>query len=86
MSWSSHPTRRDEARLPVGLYVQRIYTELKDGSQSVSTVLRNGTGKPIHLASGRLIGRIVAANAVPDAIISPELEKKLMRMERGQSR
>ena len=51
--------------------------ELKDGSQSVSTVLRNGTGKPIHLASGRLIGRIVAANAVPDAIILPELEKKL---------
>ena len=51
--------------------------ELKDGSQSVSTVLRNGTGKPIHLASGRLIGRIVAANVIPDAIISPELEKKL---------
>ena len=64
-------------RLLVGLYVQCIYTELKDGSQSVSTMLRNGTGKPLHLASGRLIGRIVAANAVPDAIISPELEKKL---------
>ena len=64
-------------RLPVGLYIQRIYMELKDGSKSVSTMLRNGTGKPIHLASGRLIGRIVAANAVPDAIISPELEKKL---------
>ena len=69
------PYPEDEARLPVGLYVQCIYTELKDGSQSVSTMLRNGTGKPIHLASGRLIGRIVAANAVPDAIISPELEK-----------
>ena len=40
-------------------------------------MLRNGTGKPIHLASGRLIGRIVAANAIPDTIISPELEKKL---------
>ena len=71
------PYPEDEARLPVGLYVQRVYTELKDGSQSVSTALRNGTGKPIDLASGRLIGRIVAANAVPDAIISPELEKKL---------
>ena len=66
-----------EARLPVGLNIQRIYTELKDGSQSVSTVLRNGTGKPLHLASGRLIRRIVAANTVPDVIISPELEKKL---------
>ena len=71
------PYPEDEARLLVGLYIQRIYTELKDGSQSVSTVLRNGTGKPIHLASGRLIGRIVAAITIPDAIISPELEKKL---------
>ena len=40
-------------------------------------MLRNGTGKPIHLASGRLIGRIIATNVIPDAIISPELEKKL---------
>ena len=71
------PYPEDEVRLLVGLYIQRIYTELKDGSQSVSIVLRNGTGKPIHLASGRLIGRIVAANTIPDAIISPELEKKL---------
>ena len=45
------PYPEDEARLPVGLYVQCVYMELKDGSQSVSTVLRNGTGKPIHLAS-----------------------------------
>ena len=51
------PYLEDEARLPVGLYIQRIYTELKDGSQSVSTMLRNGTGKPIHLASRRLIGK-----------------------------
>ena len=71
------PYLEDEVRLPVGLYVQCVYTELKDGNQSVSTVLRNGTQKPIHLTSGRLIRRKVAANAVPDAIISPELEKKL---------
>ena len=71
------PYLENEARLPVGLYVQRVYMELKDGSQSVSTVLRNRMGKPIHLASGRLIGRIIAANAVPDTIISPKLEKKL---------
>ena len=74
MLWSSHPTRRMRGG---SRYIQRIYTELKDGSQSVSTMLRNGTGKPIHLASGRLIGRIVAANAVPDTIILPDLEKKL---------
>ena len=73
------PYLEDEVRLLVGLYMQHIYTELKDGSQSVSTVLRNRTGKPIHLASGRLIGRIVAANIVPGAIISPKLEKKLAK-------
>ena len=41
----------------------------------------NGTSKPIHLASGRVVGRVVAANAIPDAIISPELEEKLARDE-----
>ena len=40
-------------------------------------MLGNGTAKPIHLASVRLIERTVAANAIPDTIISPELEKKL---------
>ena len=49
------PYLEDEVRLQVGLYVQCVYTELKDGSQSMSTMLRNGTGKPIHLASGRLL-------------------------------
>ena len=67
----------DEVRLPVGLYVPHVYMELKDGSQSVLTVLRNGTGQPINLVRGSLIRRIIAANAVPDIIILPELEKKL---------
>ena len=41
--------------------------------------MRNGTSKPIHLASGWIVGRVVAANAVPDAIVSPELEDKLAK-------
>ena len=45
----------------------------------MSTVVRNGTSRPIHLASGRVIGRVVVANAVPDAIILPELEEKLAK-------
>ena len=76
------PYPEDEVRLSVGLYIQCVYTELKDGSQSMSTVLRNETWKLIHLASGRLIGRIVPANAIPDAIILPELEKKLAEESR----
>ena len=42
-------------------------------------VLRNSTGKPTHLAVGRLVGRIVAANLVPDAVASQELEAKLAK-------
>ena len=69
----------DKAKLPVGLYLQQVYTEMKDGSQNISTVLRNGTGKPMHLAARWLVGRIVAANLVPDAVASPELEAKLAK-------
>ena len=71
------PYPEDKANLPVGLYIQRVYNELSEGSQSVSTVMQNGTAKPIALASGRVIGHVMAANAIPDAIVSPELEKKL---------
>ena len=69
--------QEDKAKLPVGLYVQRVYTEMKDGSQNVSMVLHYGTGKPIHLTARWLVGRIVAANLVPDAVASPKLEVKL---------
>ena len=43
----------------------------------MSTVLCNGTGKPMYLTSRWLIGRIVVANQVPDAMASPELDEKL---------
>ena len=37
------PYADDKADLPNGLYVMRTYTELKDGSRSVSVMLRNLT-------------------------------------------
>ena len=37
------PYSDDRADLPNGLYIMRTYTELKDGSRSVSIVLRNLT-------------------------------------------
>ena len=67
----------DKADLPNGLYVLRTYTELKDGSHSVSIVLQNLTAQPIHLARGRVVGRVVATNVVPEAQCSPDLLKKL---------
>ena len=66
------PYPEDKAKLPLGLYIRRVYTELKDGSQNVSTVLRKGTGKPMHLTARQLVGHMV-----PDAVASPELEVKL---------
>ena len=71
------PYPEDKAKLPVGLYVQQVYTAMKDGSQNVSTTLCNGTGKPMHLAARWLVGYIVAANLVPDTVASPKLEAKL---------
>ena len=67
----------DKADLPYGLYVMRTYTKLKDGSWSVSIVLQNLTTQPIHLAQGRVMGQVVATNAVPDAQCSLDLLKKL---------
>ena len=71
------PYSDDKANLPNRLYVMRTYTELKDGSQSVSVVLRNLTARPIHLARGWVIDRVAAANAVSEAQCSPDLLKKL---------
>ena len=55
----------------------RTYTKLKDGSRSVSVVLRNLTARPIHLARGHVVGRVVTTNAVPEAQCLPDLLKKL---------
>ena len=40
-------------------------------------VLQNLTSKTIHLAPGRCVARIAAANEVPKAVPSPELAKEL---------
>ena len=71
------PYPEDKANLPNGLYVLRTYTELKNGTRSVSLVVRNGTARPIRMSPGRQIGRVVPANEVPDAQPTPELLQKL---------
>ena len=71
------PYPNNKADLPNGLYVMRTYTNFKDGSQSISIVLRNLTTWPIHLARGQVIGQVVTVNAVPEAQCSPDLLKKL---------
>ena len=71
------PYPEDKADLPNGLYVMRMYTELKDGSWNVSLMLRNVTAQPIYLARGQLISQVAATNAVPEAQCLPELLKQL---------
>ena len=61
------PYPEDKANLPNGLYIMRMYTKLKDGSRNVSLMLQNLTAPPIYLARLWLIGRVAAANAVPEA-------------------
>ena len=54
---------------------------MRDCSCNVSEVLRNLTGKPVHLAAGRPVARVVAAKAIPDAASSPEFWKKVDELE-----
>ena len=64
-----------------GVYVVKTYTELCDSSRNVSVVLRKLMGKPVHLAAGRPVAWVVAANAILDAAPSPEFLKKLDELE-----
>ena len=71
----------DRANLPNGVYVVKTYFELHDGNRSVLVVLRNLTGKPVHLAARQAVARVVAANAIPDMTPSPEFLQKLDELE-----
>ena len=73
--------QEDEAHLPIGVYVLKTYTDLLPGSQNVSVVLCNLTGKPVHLAAGRCVARVVATNAIPEAKPSAEFLRKLEELE-----
>ena len=71
------PYPEDQANLPNGLVVQRVYTDLRNGSRNVALAVRNVTSRTIFLAAGKQIGRVVTANEVPEAWPSPELLRKL---------
>ena len=47
------PYPEDEANLPNGLYVLSTYTQLNPRCREVAVIVRNGTSRPIHMASGR---------------------------------
>jgi len=65
------------AALPNGIYITQAYTDMKPGSHQVSVIIRNMTSRPIHLPQGKVVTRVVASNAVPNAEHSLNLLKKL---------
>ena len=79
MTQATYP--EDRANLPNRVYVVKTYTELRDGSPNVSVVLRNLTGKTVHLAARRPVAWVMAMNAFPDAAPSPEFLRKLDELE-----
>ena len=78
------PYPEDEANLPVGLYVLYSYIELHDGSRTVHVVLRNGTSRPIRLSQGCMVGRVVAANLIPDAKVMLAFMQKVYEDDAGE--
>ena len=54
-----------------------MYSELRDGSRTMTVVLCNLMGKLVHLQAGRVIARVLAANVIPEGKPTPELIKKL---------
>ena len=58
-----------------------MYSELLDGSRTVTIVLRNLMGKPVHLQVGWVIARVLAANVIPEGRPTPELMKKLDKQD-----
>ena len=71
------PYIEDWVNLPVGVYIVPTYLELHDGSRRVAVVLRNLTGKLVHLLASQVITRVLAANVIPEGQSTPELIKKL---------
>ena len=53
------------------------YWELQDGSQVVTMMLHNLTGKPVHLQASRVIAWVLAASVIPEGKPTLELMKKL---------
>ena len=58
-------------KLPNGLEVFTVYTDLKRGSKSISAVLRNMTGSGIILNEGDKITWVQTANKMPKTNLHP---------------
>ena len=65
MNVMTHGLEKWSPSLLLGIDVQTVYTTLADGSNRVTTVLRNNTQDLLEIKKGVPIARMVAANEVP---------------------
>ena len=61
----------EEGSLPQGLTIQNAYTEMCNGSKSVTVVVRNGMAYPQTLKKKIPVARVVAANCMPEVQMWP---------------
>ena len=61
----------EERSLPQGLMIQNTYTEMHNGSKSITIMIRNGTAYPQVLRKRIPVARVVAANHMPEVQMQP---------------
>ena len=66
---------------PYGLQVQNVYTNLRDGSNSVLVVVKNTTRKAVVLNKGIAFAKVVAANEIPTLHFKPSMMESLDKMQ-----
>ena len=62
---------------PYGLQIQNVYTDLRDGSNSVPVVIKNTTRKFVILNKGIVFAKVVATNEIPTLQLKPSMMEAL---------
>ena len=67
----AHALHADKGPLPQSLMIKNAYTEMHKGSKNVFVMVRNSTVYPQTLKKKIPVGRVVAANLVPEPQVWP---------------
>ena len=70
-----------EGTTPYGLQVQNVYTDLRDGSNSVSLVIKNTTKRAVILNKGVAFAEVVATKEIPTLHLRPGMMEALDEMQ-----
>ena len=64
-----------------GLQVKNVYTDLRDGSNSVSVFIKNTTRKAVILNKGVAFAKVVTTNEIPTLHLKPSMMEALDGMK-----